>query len=116
MRPLGHGLDDAQISLVWNRKIDVRGGLAQLGERALGRGAHAVHRAFEYFLPFELPMRNAVRHSLIGIASSHAVHSQNVPRFAITAELLREQTFFTFRSLQYDSRRAVAKQYGDIAI
>src|SRR6185312_16924711 len=87
-----------------------------LGERLLGGGDHTLDRAPEDFLPFELPARVSVKHSMVGIAPTHAAHAQSLTGFAVASQLLRQYTFLALALLQYHCSSAVAEQDGDVAI
>src|SRR6516164_10078593 len=73
--PSRYGLDDAQVRLVRHQQIDIGGAEPGPGERLLARARHALHRALENLLPFELPARHAVEHTAVGIAPPHALYA-----------------------------------------
>src|SRR6185312_15196455 len=79
---LRHGIDDAQIRLVRHQEVHLRCLHPDLGESVLGGGDHALNRAPEDFLPFELPASVTVDHSVVGVAPAHAAHTQRFTGFA----------------------------------
>ena len=50
--------------------------------------AHAMHGLLEDLLAFELPLGLADDAVLVRVGRAHAVHAQDLARFAVTAEPL----------------------------
>jgi hypothetical protein len=69
-RFFGDRFDDSQIGLMGYHQVDVLRREADARQGALARRRHALHGAFEDFLPFELPVRYSIQHAAIRVIAS----------------------------------------------
>ena len=85
-------------------------------QRLLAGTRHALHRALEDLLTFELPARDAVEDAAVGIAATHTLYAQRLARVRVAAELLGEQAFLIVARLQHHCGGPVAEQHRDVAV